>query len=131
MEQSDFSAERSLSGLDRLFITDLSVRCIIGINPDERTHRQDVIINLELYADLRRSARSDSIGDTVNYKTIKDEVIAMVESSSFFLVERLAEGIADICLRSPLVVAAKVRVEKPGALRFARSVGIEILRERR
>ncbi len=120
-----------LAQLDRLVISDLLLRCIVGINTEERTHKQDVVINIALYADLSRSAQSDSIEDTVNYKTIKNEVVAMVESSSSFLVERLAARIAEVCLRAPMVQAAWVKVEKPGALRFARSVGVELLRGRR
>jgi len=127
----DAASLQRLARLDRLVISDLLLRCIVGINPDERTHKQDVVINLALYADLSRSAESDSIEDTVNYKTIKNEVVAMVESSSYSLVERLAAKIAEICLRTPLVEVAWVRVEKPGALRFARSVGVELLRCRR
>ena len=127
----DEASLRGLVRLDRLVISDLLLRCIVGINPEERTHKQDIVINLALYADLSRSAQSDAIEDTVNYKTIKNEVVAMVESSSYFLVERLAARIAEICLSVPLVEAAWVRVEKPGALRFARSVGVELLRRRR
>ncbi len=127
----DAASLERLARLDRLVISDLLLRCIVGINPEERTHKQDVVINLTLYADLSRSAQSDSIEDTVNYKTIKNEVVAMVESSSYLLVEKLAAKIAEICLRVPLVEAAWVRVEKPGALRFARSVGVELLRRRR
>jgi FolB domain-containing protein len=119
-----------MSELDAIHIHDLLVRCIVGINDDERTKKQDVVINLTLWADLRRAGRSDDIADTVDYKTIKTSVIQLVEGSNYYLVEKLAEEIAAICLGESLVERVRVRVEKPGALRFARSVGVDILRAR-
>jgi FolB domain-containing protein len=116
--------------LDRIFITDLLLRCIIGINPEEREKKQDVIINISLFADLSASCHSDDIKDTVDYKTIKTKVIDLVEVSSFGLVEKMAEEIAGICLADSKVLKASVRIEKPGALRFAKSVGVEITRSR-
>jgi FolB domain-containing protein len=116
--------------LDRIHIKDLFLRCIIGINPEERIKRQDVLINITLYADLMQAGQSDDMDDTVNYKQIKNRIVEMVEQSSFFLVERLAERIAEICLDDSGVQYVNVLVEKPGALRFARSVGVEILRPR-
>ena len=116
--------------LDRIHIRDLRLRCIIGINPDERTKKQDVDINITLYADLRRAAEADSMADTVDYSAIKSRVVAEVEGSSFFLVERLADRVAEICLSEPRVMTARVLIEKPGALRFARTVGVELVRDR-
>ena len=115
---------------DRILIRDLLVRGILGVNEDERINRQDVLINIELEADTRAAGASDDLQDTVNYRTIAKHVIDLVETSSYYLVERLAEEIAGICLGTPGVLAARVRVEKPGALRFARSVGVEIRRAR-
>ncbi len=115
---------------DRIHIRDLALRCIIGIYDEERRARQDVVINLTLYADLRRAAASDDIGDTVDYKTLKKQVIHLVETSSFLLVERLTGCIAEECLRDPRVLAVNVRVAKPGALRFARTVEVELTRFR-
>lgn len=116
--------------LDRIHIIDLLLRCILGVNPDEREKRQDVILNLTLHADLRRAGQSDRIEDTVDYKAIKERVIALVEGSRYFLAERLAERVAEVCLEDERVRRVEVRLEKPGALRFARSVGVEIVRER-
>ena len=115
---------------DKIYIKDIQVRCLIGINPDERTKKQDVVINLKLEADLTRACASDSIGDTVDYSSIKKEIVEKAEQSSFFLIEKLAETIASICLKSPVVEGVTVLVEKPGALRFARSVGVEIYRRK-
>ncbi len=115
---------------DEIRINDLFLRTIIGINDDEREHKQDVLINLVLVVDTRAAARSDAIEDAANYRTITKDVIDLVENSQFFLVERMAEEIARVCFREPRVERVKVRVEKPAAIRFARSVGIAIERGR-
>jgi len=115
---------------DQIQIKDLLLRAIIGINEEERLKRQDVLINIVLYADTQAAGASDAIEDAVNYRTITKRVIKRVEESEFYLVEKLAAEIAAICLEDPLVESARVRVEKPGALRFAGSVGVEIHRAR-
>ena len=100
---------------DQIQIRDLLLRTIIGINDEERRDRQDVLINIVLYADLRRAGASDDIEDAVNYRTLTKRVIKLVEESQFFLVEKLAAEIAAICLEDPRVERVQVRVEKPGA----------------
>ena len=117
--------------LDKIHIRDLLIRCIVGIYDWEREKKQDVLINITLYADLKTACQTDRIEDTVDYKAIKQKVVNMVESSSYMLVERLAERVAEICLENPQVQRVKVLVDKTGALRFARSVGIEIVREQK
>lgn len=116
--------------LDRIYIRDLTVRCIIGIFPEERREKQDVIVNITLEADLGTACQSDRLEDTIDYKGIKKRVVATIESSSRFLIERLAEDIATLCLAEPKVERVTVSVDKPGALRFARSVAVEITRVR-
>lgn len=116
--------------LDRIHIRDLLVRCILGIYPDERREKQDVIVNITLYADLRKACLSDDIDDTVDYKTIKKNVLHLVQQSEYFLVERLVECIAELALETAAVQRVDVSVDKPGALRFARSVAVEISRLR-
>ena len=116
--------------LDRIHIRDLLVRCILGIYDDERREKQDVVANITLHADLSAACKTDSIDDTVDYKGIKKEILAMIQQSEFFLIERLVEEIADIALKDPLVKRVDVSVDKPGALRFARSVAVEITRTR-
>lgn len=115
---------------DRIEIHDLLVRCIVGINPEERVKKQDVIINLTLFADLRQAGRSDDIDDAINYKTLTKRVLDHVEESEYFLVEKMAHKIAEIAIVEFGIQRAIVSVEKPGALRFAKSVGIEIDRRR-
>lgn len=117
--------------MDKIYIRDLLLRCIIGIYPEEREKKQDVIINVELDCDsFLKAAQSDDIDDAVNYKTITKEIIKLVEKSDYLLIERLAEEISALCLADKRVQLAKVSIDKPGALRFARSVAVEIVRSR-
>lgn len=115
---------------DQIHIRDLQFRCIIGIDAAERKDKQDVLVNLTLESDLRRACGSDDIQDTIDYKILKQQIVAMGESSSFFLIEALAQRIAEICLTHPKVERVRILVEKPAALRFARTVGVEIERSR-
>lgn len=115
---------------DRILIEGLCARCIIGVNHDERRERQDVIIDIDLYTDMKKPGRTDNIEDAVNYRDIKKKVLGFVEASEFFLIEALAEGISKLCLEAPSVEKVRVRVDKPMALRFARTVGVEITRGR-
>ncbi len=116
--------------MDRISICDLLARCILGINENERREKQDVVINLTIYTDLRKAGKSDRIEDTVDYRELKKRVLAMVESSHYLLEEALADAIAELCLDQQGVRRVDVRVEKPNALRFARSVAVEITRKR-
>lgn len=116
--------------LDRIHVRDLTCRCIVGINPEERVNKQDIVINITLEADLNSACRSDDINDTVDYKRVKQAILRLVESSEYFLIESLAQAIADVCFQEPRVQIVHVCVDKPGALRFARSVAVEITRRR-
>ncbi len=116
---------------DTIFINNLRLRGIIGINDWERKEKQDILINIKLKVDLGEAGRSDNIDDTVNYRTLTKEIINLVENSSFFLVEKLASTILDLCMKRENVVKAIVRVEKPMAVRFAESVGVEVERTRK
>lgn len=116
--------------LDRIHITDLVVSGIVGIKPDERVNKQDIRVNATMWVDTRTAAASDDIADAVNYRTISKLIISHIESGEPMLVERLVQEIADICLTDQRVSDVEVTVEKPGALRHARSVGITIRRSR-
>jgi FolB domain-containing protein len=116
--------------MDKIIIQDLLLRGIIGINPDERVKKQDILLNLVLYFDIRRAAETDNIEHAANYKAISKRVIEYVEASSYLLVERLATEVARLILTEFPIERVRVRVEKPGAVRFARSVGVEIERGR-
>ena len=116
--------------MDRILIRDLSARCIIGINEEERREKQDVLINLTIFADLHQAAKSDRFEDSVDYRALKKRILTLVEGSKYCLIEALAEAIAAICLEDQAVSQVQVRVDKPSALRFARSVGVKITRKR-
>ena len=113
-------------GSDKIHIKNLLLRTIIGINPDERVKKQDVIINLTLFTDHTAAGESDHIDDATNYRTITKQIIELVEESKFQLVEKMATEISRICLADVRVSRAIVKVEKPGALRFAESVGVTV-----
>lgn len=116
--------------MDRIVIRDLRVRCIIGVNDDERREKQDVVISVALYTDLSKAGKSDQHKDTIDYRAVKKRIVSLVESSQYFLIEALAEAIAALCLENQAVTEVWVSVDKPYALRFARSVGVEITRKR-
>jgi FolB domain-containing protein len=116
--------------MDKVFITDLLVRGIIGINEWERENLQDILINIILFTDLKKAGKTDDINDTVNYRTIAKKVQAQAESAQRLTVEALAEDMARLCLAESGVLKVRIRLEKPGAVRFARSVGVEIEREK-
>ena len=118
------------NSLDKIHIRELRTRCIIGIFPEEREKEQEIELDITLYADLSAAGQSDNIEDTVDYKSVKAHVLDLVEKSSYFLVERLAQVVADLCLDAPHVEAVTVVLDKPGALRFAQSVAVEITRSR-
>lgn len=119
----------SMAG-DRILIEGLAARCIIGVNHGERDEKQDIVLDIEISADLSRAGATDRIEDAVNYRDLKKKVLAMVEASEFFLIEALAEAVAALCLEDGRVEAVRVRVDKPTALRFARTVAVEITRGR-
>ncbi|MCB9098227.1 MAG: dihydroneopterin aldolase [Anaerolineales bacterium] len=119
------------ASLDKIFVRDLLIRGILGVNPDERTNPQDIMVNFTLWVDTRAAGQSDNITDSVNYKTITKAIINHVEGSKPYLVERLVADLAQVCFDTNLrVQAVEMTVEKPTALRFARSVGVTIYRER-
>jgi FolB domain-containing protein len=116
--------------LDKILIKDLLLRCIIGVNEFERREKQDIVVNVTIFSNLTEASKTDDIRKTVDYKQITKDVIKLVERSEFFLVETLAENIAQACLKHEKISKVKVAVDKPGALRFARSVGVEIIRRK-
>ena len=113
-----------------LFIKNLTVTCIIGVNIDEREHEQEIRMQLFLWTDIAKATRSDNVEDALDYSTIYKEVVKRVEHSKFYLIERLAYEVATICLQHPLTLKAKVVIEKIGALKKAESAGIELTLEK-
>ena len=114
--------------MDQVFIKDLLVRGIIGINDWEREKPQEILINITLFGDLSQAGESDDINNSINYKTVAKGAQNLAENCQRLTVEALAHDIANFCLETPRVEKVSVRVEKPGAVRFAESVGVEIER---
>jgi len=117
--------------MDKIFLNELKVETVIGIWEWERKIRQTVVIDLEMSADIAKAAATDKVEDTLNYKSVAKRVQAFVADSSFQLVETLAERIAGIIREEFDVEWVKVRVNKPGAIRGSRDVGIFIERGQR
>ena len=116
---------------DRVFVTGLELYCIIGLQPWEREVMQKVRIDLDMEADCRPAAAADDGSLALDYKAVSKRVQQLVESSSFRLVETLAERVAGTVLTEfPRAESVQVRVAKPGAVRFADAVGVEIERRR-
>ncbi len=116
--------------MDRIIIKELLVRCVLGLDDEERREMQDVLITVALYADLRKAGETDRVEDAIDYRAVKKQILAAAEGSGYHLAEALAERVAALCLAPPCVRRVDVHVEKPGALRFARSAAVEITRER-
>ena len=116
--------------MDKVIIKNLLARGIIGVNDWERKRAQDILINITLFTDTTRAAETDDIRDCVNYCTMSKKLLARAESANRLTVEALANDLAKLCLEENGVQKVIVRVEKPGAVRFAESVGVEIERSR-
>ena len=116
--------------MDKVIIKNLLARGIIGIHDWERKRAQNILINLTLFTDTRRAAETDDIDDCVNYSTMSKKILAHAETANRETVEALANDLAKICFEDGGVQKVIIRVEKPGAVRFAESVGVEIERSR-
>jgi FolB domain-containing protein len=116
--------------MDKIFITDLLVRGVIGISEREREQPQDILVNVVISTDISAAGRSDNVEDSVNYRTVAKKILAHVETIKRYTVEALAEDVARLCLSEDRAVSVTVKVEKPGAVRFSRSVGVEIERSK-
>lgn len=114
--------------MDKIFLSALNVECIVGIWQWERRVKQNVVIDVELAADIRRAAVTDHIDQTIDYKKLAKRLLAFVGGSEFNLVETLTERIAELIIKEFQVSWVRVRVNKRGAIRGARDVGIEIER---
>jgi dihydroneopterin aldolase len=114
--------------MDKIFLTALTTECIVGIWDWERKVKQTVVIDLEMSCDVRKAAATDHIDDTLDYKKVSKRVLNFVEESQFQLVETLTENIAKIIVQEFGVSWVRVRVNKQGAIRGSRDVGMVIER---
>ena len=117
--------------LDKIHIRELMARTYIGFNDWEKATRQDVAITLTLHLDLSVAGHTDDVKDTVDYKRLKQRILNLVEKGRFLLIEKMASDIAHICLEDSLVERVDVLVDKLSALRFAKSVAVEISRSKK
>ena len=113
---------------DKVFISELRVDTVIGIYDWERKIRQNVVIDIEMACDCARAAETDSVEDTLDYKAIGKRIIALVEESEFFLVETLAHRLAETLIAEFGIGWLRLKVDKEGALRGARGVGVIVER---
>ena len=111
-------------------ITDLKLKTIIGTNDWERKKKQVVIINIMLEYNTARASKTDKLKYAVDYKTITKKIIEEVEASRYFLLEKLTAKVLDIAMANSLVKSATVRIDKPLALRFSKSVSVELNKKR-
>jgi dihydroneopterin aldolase/D-erythro-7,8-dihydroneopterin triphosphate epimerase len=116
--------------MDRVMIRELLVRCVLGVDAEERREKQDILISVALHGDFRTAGQTDRLEDAIDYRAVKKEILAAAEGSQFRLAEALAERVTQVCLAHARVLRVDVTVEKPGSLRFARSAAVEITRER-
>jgi dihydroneopterin aldolase len=116
--------------MDKIFISNLLVNAIIGVNNNERETQQGILINVILFADTHPAAQSDDVTKSMDYAVLAKKIRTQVESARRFTVEATAEDIAVLCLSEPIVRKVIVRVEKPEAVKSAESVGVEIERRK-
>jgi len=116
--------------MDKIIIRDLVARGIIGVNDWEREKQQEILINITAFADTRTAAISDRLVDCVDYRSMAKTAREHAESAARHTVEALANDLAALVLKDPNIQRVVVRVEKPGAVRFSASVGVEIERTR-
>ena len=114
--------------MDKIIIKNLIARGIIGINDWEREKKQEIRINIEISTDTKHAGLADDLNLSVNYRTVSKKVQRHAETAAKFTAEALSEDIAKLCLEEKGVEKVKVMVEKPGAVRFAESVGVRIKR---
>ena len=113
---------------DKIFIQSLEASCIIGTLPRERKKKQKIVIDLEFPASIKKAARRDDLRDALDYQKIAARATSFISQSRFFLVETLAERLAQTLLREFKLQSLLLRVSKPNALRNAKNVGVEIRR---
>jgi len=116
--------------MDKIFIRDMVVKTLIGVDEVERRQEQEVVINIELFIDLEPASKSDDLTDTVDYRDIVAKIRRKASGMRYNLVETLAETAARICLKDKRVKKAVVSVEKVAAIEAVGRVGVEISRER-
>lgn len=114
---------------DFIDVQDLVVKSVIGVRDEERRAKQELRLQLRLFIDAKRAGASDRIEDTIDYDSVSQRVVQVAEASEFRLLERLAEELARVCVKEFAVPRVRVTVEKPGAVRHAKSVALTVERD--
>lgn len=116
---------------DKIYISNLRVPCFIGVYPHEKSLEQELCIDLEIDSDLSAACKSDNIEDAIDYEKLEQEVIGVCREHSHNLIEKLAQKIADKCLQDRRILAVKLKVKKPNALKHSEFAAVEIIRKQR
>jgi FolB domain-containing protein len=116
--------------MDKIILKDLKIATIIGVFPEERLNKQELVFNIELGCDLSRAGLSDKLEDSIDYTKVENAVLTLGEQSHFFLLEKMAEETAALCLKMHGVKSVNVRIEKSGALKHGKIVAVEIQRNK-
>jgi len=114
--------------VDIIFIRNLEVETVIGVFDWERKIKQKLIFNIEMATDIRPAAQSDNLNHTLDYNAISEQVKSLAEASSYQLIEALAEAVAAFIMQDFSVRWISIELDKPGAIKFAQSVGVKIER---
>lgn len=114
--------------MDKIYINNLELKTLVGVQPEERRRKQPLIVNIILTCNLRKPGITDRLEDTIDYKIIEDKVASAIINNEFYLIERVAEFAAEICLEDPNVRSVIVSVEKAGTLNYGKSAVVEIER---
>ncbi|MDR0993496.1 MAG: dihydroneopterin aldolase [Verrucomicrobiota bacterium] len=115
---------------DWIHLRDLQVEAVLGVYPEERVRTRPISLNISLACRAHPASASDDLSDALNYEDIEAAAIRIAQEGRFKLIETLAERMATHCLSHPLVTAVRVVVDKPGALAHARSVAVDIFRQK-
>jgi len=117
--------------MDKIVISNLKVDTIIGTLPAERKEIQTLLLNIELYLPLTKSGKSDDLFDSIDYWQVENNIIAMGEKTKFFLIERFAQEVANLCLEDKMISSVKIEVIKIGALKHSGRVAVCIERSQK
>jgi len=107
-------------------IKDLRLRTYIGFNEEEKIKKQDVVLNIEICYNAQKAMISDDVTDAFNYKVLTKQIIAMVESQRFNLLEKMAADIMSMIEQEQQILTATITIDKPHALRFTESVSVKL-----
>lgn len=110
--------------MQTLRIKNLKLRIIVGINPEERIHKQDVLINIRADIDNSKAIQTEDINDTINYRNLAKSVIKFVEKSEFYLLDTLVDKVLNLVMSDDLVIRATVEIDKTTVLRYCDSVSL-------